>query len=480
MAVPVLKSCIDFPIAEKELIDVVSKAKDWAIMHGAGMRSKLAYSPDTMNFAPFILTPSSFPRKEFIKAVQLQPILNELMHWVANDADFLRTTLQETIKVDAFTRKLFELYEHVLREGIVQDTISVGLLRSDYLAHCLDDNHIKQVEINTIASSFGGISTFMKTFHSYVLQELGHEDKLKDLPDNLALSGLCGGMVKAWELANNPKGVIMFIIEDISYNICDQRFHEFEIRAKNPHIKVIRKTLTDVFNEGCHNSKKELVVDGHIVNVVYFRAGYEPGHYHTENEWQARKLIETSAAIKCPSINYHLAGTKKVQQALAAPGMLKRFIKDEDKIEAVREIFTGLYSLDNNEIGNEAYQMALKEPERFVLKPQREGGGNNIYGLDIPNALKGMTPTERSSWILMERIQPPISKGYMIRPGGDVPPPVVDLVSELGIFGCIIGNSKEIVVNYQAGHMLRTKLSSANEGGVAAGLGALDSPYLID
>jgi glutathione synthase len=28
--------------------------------------------------------------------------------------------------------------------------------------------------------------------------------------------------------------------------------------------------------------------------------------------------------------------------------------------------------------------------------------------------------------------------------------------------------------------MLRTKLSSADEGGVAAGAGALDSPYLID
>ena len=28
--------------------------------------------------------------------------------------------------------------------------------------------------------------------------------------------------------------------------------------------------------------------------------------------------------------------------------------------------------------------------------------------------------------------------------------------------------------------MLRTKLSDANEGGVAAGLGALDSVYLVD
>lgn len=36
------------------------------------------------------------------------------------------------------------------------------------------------------------------------------------------------------------------------------------------------------------------------------------------------------------------------------------------------------------------------------------------------------------------------------------------------------------MVNRQVGHMLRTKLSDADEGGVAAGLGALDSPYLVD
>lgn len=50
-----------------------------------------------------------------------------------------------------------------------------------------------------------------------------------------------------------------------------------------------------------------------------------------------------------------------------------------------------------------------------------------------------MTEIERSAWILMERIMPPISKGYMIRPGGPSPPALVDLVSELGIFGAVIG-----------------------------------------
>lgn len=46
---------------------------------------------------------------------------------------------------------------------------------------------------------------------------------------------------------------------------------------------------------------------------------------------------------------------------------------------------------------------------------------------------------ERSAWILMERINPPLTRGYMIRPGGPDTPELVDLVSELGIFGVIIG-----------------------------------------
>lgn len=27
--------------------------------------------------------------------------------------------------------------------------------------------------------------------------------------------------------------------------------------------------------------------------------------------------------------------------------------------------------------------MALKNPVKFVLKPQREGGGNNVYGEEV-------------------------------------------------------------------------------------------------
>ena len=70
-------------------------------------------------------------------------------------------------------------------------------------------------------------------------------------------------------------------------------------------------------------------------------------NFVTELEWDARYMMEISLAIKSPSIHYHLAGTKKVQQELAKEGILEKFLGDKAHTDSVRDIFTGLYSLDN-------------------------------------------------------------------------------------------------------------------------------------
>lgn len=43
-----LDPCIPLPFDEDVLKNVISKAKDWAIMHGAAMRSKDAFSEDSL------------------------------------------------------------------------------------------------------------------------------------------------------------------------------------------------------------------------------------------------------------------------------------------------------------------------------------------------------------------------------------------------------------------------------------------------
>lgn len=107
-------------IPKDELRELTEKVKDWALMHGAGMRSKTNFSRDSLNFAPFVLLPSPFPRKEFKKAVDLQPVLNELMHRVAHNRRFLTDSLKETIQVDDFTGNLFKIYETIQEEGVTQ------------------------------------------------------------------------------------------------------------------------------------------------------------------------------------------------------------------------------------------------------------------------------------------------------------------------------------------------------------------------
>ena len=80
--------------------------------------------------------------------------------------------------------------------------------------------------------------------------------------------------------------------------------------------------------------------------MIYFRCGYSPDQYFGDKEWNARLMMERSLAIKSPSIHYHLAGTKKVQQQLAINGVLEKYFDDSKKIDKIRGIFTGLYSLD--------------------------------------------------------------------------------------------------------------------------------------
>jgi glutathione synthase len=133
------------------------------------------------------------------------------------------------------------------------------------------------------------------------------------------------------------------------------------------------------------------------ISVVYLRTGYGPGDYPTETDWEGRRKLERSRAIKCLTFVTQLAGCKKVQQALAVPGAVERYhssllalnfrFLDSEKAEKVRKTFTGLYPLDDTSEGLRARALVLANPECFVVKPQREGGGNNIYRSSIPSSI---------------------------------------------------------------------------------------------
>ena len=51
-------------------------------------------------------------------------------------------------------------------------------------------------------------------------------------------------------------------------------------------------------------------------------------------------------------------------------------------------------------------------------------------------------------------------------------------LSELGVYGTYVRRGARVLLNREAGHLVRTKAASSDDGGVAAGFAVLDSPWL--
>lgn len=225
------------------------------------------------------------------------------------------------------------------------------------------------------------------------------------------------------------------------------------------------------------------------ISVVYYRAGYTPTDYPTASEYATRIKLESSRAIQCPSIALQLAGGKKVQEVLSRPGVVESFLLDESRgperfnvrdMEELRESWMGMWSLDLDL--EEGVRRARTNALDLVLKPQREGGGNNVYKESIPGFLDGLPREEREAWIAMELIRPPEGVGnWLVRAGGGTEGCAKgDVVSELGIYGWALFGGGGKVKENSGGWLVRTKGRESDEGGVAVGFSVLDSVVLID
>lgn len=76
--------------------------------------------------------------------------------------------------------------------------------------------------------------------------------------------------------------------------------------------------------------------------------------------------------------------------------------------------------------------------ESVILKPQRDGGGNNYYGPQILEKVSSLTHDQMSAYTLMEKILPPKRENYLISVGNPSADKLCEVVSELGMFGAII------------------------------------------
>ncbi|KAF1891915.1 hypothetical protein Lal_00036262 [Lupinus albus] len=463
-------------IDQQLLQNILYDSLVWSSLHGLLVAHKSVQSSGSVPgvglvHAPISLLPTQFPESHWRQASELAPIFNELVDCVSLDGKFLQESLSRTKKADKFTSRLLDIHSKMLEMNKKED-IRLGLHRSDYM---LDEQtkSLLQVELNTISSSFAGLGSLVSELHRSVLSHYGQIIGLNSekVPANSAASQYAEALAKAWTEFNQPRAVILFVVQAEERNMYDQHI----LSLYNTHgITTIRKTLAEVDQEGELLPDGTLLVDGQRIAVIYFRAGYTPADYPSESEWRARLLMEQSSAVKCPSISYHLVGSKKIQQELAKPNVLERFLDNKDDIGNLRKCFAGLWSLDDSDI----VRKAIERPDLFVMKPQREGGGNNIYGDAVRETLQNLQKAgsqEDAAYILMQRLFPKISAAILIQNGSLHKE---NTISELGIYSTYLRNKDKVILNNQSGYLMRTKVSSSDEGGVAAGFAVLDSVYL--
>ena len=413
------------------------------------------------------------------------------------------------IDVDDFISNLWKVHLAVKKEGYVQP-LSLGLFRSDYMIHTPPQStspSLKQVEFNTIASSFGGLSSLVARLHTSLLSSppgnpimYPPHSILKDNvpPKNTAVPSLASGLAaahNAYGPSKSPSSLplcIIFLVQDGERNIFDQiQLSSYLTDSLN--IPVFRLTPSDILkltSIPASNSSRPLIYTPpqapsveFEVTTIYLRSFYAPTDYPDSGAWEARTHLERSAAIKCPSVLTQLAGCKKIQQVLAEPSgpdHLSHFLPNTDPslIEKVRETFAPQYDLSP---GGPGLKLALdpSTAEGHVLKPQREGGGNNVYRSSIPGFLQSIPEAEWKRWVLMELIQPPkAARNTVLRSDGAVLSG--NVVGELGTFGTILWNvDGKVLRNEQGGWLMRTKAQDSDEGGVAAGFSSLDSILLV-
>jgi glutathione synthetase len=372
----------------------------------------------------------------------------------------------------------------------------------------LPGSGLVQIELNTISCAFAALGTKVVELHRHLAEsgfvpdvaECGDAEALaREFPVSDALGGVAAGLAAACAAAapGAEGAVVVMVVQPGEKNSFDQSILAATLQRAHG-VRTLRRTLAELGPQaaGVGAAARELWIEDDAdettppappakvrVGVVYYRAGYTPRDYPGEAEWDARLALERTSAAKCPTVGYQLAGTKKVQQVLAAQGALVPYLADQAERDAVRATFAGLWPLDGDRAAVDAVvARAIADPPHFVLKPQREGGGNNLYDAAMVEALRTLPRAELEAHILMERVYPPATAAYIVR--RDAAVRVDRCVSELGVFTVFIASGSRasgnlnVSLNEGAGYILRTKSATDADGGVAAGVAVMDSVQL--
>ncbi|CAF0826520.1 unnamed protein product [Brachionus calyciflorus] len=435
-----------------------------------------------LEFLPFTLVPSPFPRRELDFAIKIQNAWNILLMKCSNNLNLIYEALKEIIDKDEMTSKLWQICKKANQEENKQP-ITLNIMRLDYL---IDKNKISngsktalsQVEINSFACGGCGVPDKLKELHKYMLHITDNDEFIHKMDTTSLYDNIVDSLLEAWSLYGNPNAHILLVIRNVKFTYSDHRLIEYRIFEKVPTIKFLRLKFSEIYERAKLDDKRRLFIDGHEIGLIYYRAGFDPTDYLSEEDYEARLLLERSMAIKAPRIEFQLMTSKKFQQYLYESRILEEYIDDKEIVDSIRSTFVKQYCFRKESKNEKIFELVEKDYENWVLKSPREGRCHNLFGQDIKNFLSKTDREELEKYVLMERIKPIESTNFVIHQIRKCQK--IHMNCELGVFGIAIGDSSgNIHLNKYGGCLLKSKDANFNEGGIMAGYGAFDSIYFV-
>ena len=465
----------------QEQKELIQNAIEQAKLHGI-----LKYLPEgELTHAPFSLSPYTMTESVFEEMAELTVPFSELMIRVSRNTDFLAHHLEPIAAIDPFLKMLLDC-----RSKEITQSRQLLVQRNDFFIANVKQNNdkqnsltadkipegavLRQVELNTVSASFPFLITRLNQLH----KNLFEQNKLPEVIQNNPLDAVVDAFAHAVQNYGISDCVMLVVVQPDEKNIFDQLGLEQHLWVKY-RIATVRKTLTKINTDG-KLRQGHLVVDGKTVAVTYYRAGYTPDDFPTQEAFKGRQLIEASSTIQVPDLAMQLSGMKKIQQVLTKKEVLADFVSAKISGRFLKT-FAKMHTLDeiiNTPEGEvSAAEWLSKHPDDYVLKPQREGGGNNYFGSDILKLLPTIKKEERKAYIMMEKIQAvPHSSLQVVNEQAET----LNCVSEIGRFGICFAENGEVKNNLDAGYLVRTKAKNVNEGGVCAGFACLNTIARFD
>ena len=428
---------------------------------------------------PISLTPSPIPKNLFEKIFFYQIAFNKIYNKLSNDQAFIEKTLEPISSKDNHIQKLLDISKKSISNEKRQK-IKLSFFRNDYILD-KDQKFLFLKEFNTNCSNFEfSFTNILLNFFDYYSQKYKkdfskYKEKNVEIPQNKGneIEKFTEAIIEAIKLAfpqDYKSSSILFIVNE-NQNKYDFHLENLRNELYNKHeIRSCKLLLNEVNTKINKDEEGNLLKDGNKISLVYFNS-FDKNDFKDEESYKALELIELSKAIKVPDVNTYLSSLKIFQYYLSKPDIIMHYNHNELIINDILRFFGGIYYLPDKskEERNDLIEKIKASPDNYILKTNEEKTGENLKQI-INSVGEGDLPDELVNGIIVEKYNPPEHESVIIK---DENSKIEKVISEYGIYGIILMNDNNLVINKSVSFLIKTGIKGES-------LDILDLPCLIE